>query len=470
MQKKPQQKKLVETTGELELAELFASSTTLGMVVEEGFAAKPKHFSFFGKKKEKHMEEKKQPHKLTEGETLAIKKHAEEEKKIKQKQDLEYLSTLLSKTENSETILAYPELGKTFETLCASGPALKSAAAVLVLNQIDQRAAYFFDSKEHAEANYTKYHTEAEQSCSQLAMVEETVKQLREQLNKAEEQLTAAKEEEQRATHLDKKWKRKLHKTTSICHSLATERNSVAGLLAEARSLMEQIFGKASSKSLSDFSCEDIGLLLEYLGLSCHAEKFANERVDGAALEAMKDKHLIEIGIKDLVERKTIIHCRELVHFLGVVRVPSPQGPLSWKTDDVVQWINSQSDTEEAVAEHIKENQIPGWVLLHLNEPDLRSLGLNLGQALKLGKRIEQLRSEVFSQLKPKSAPKPLSEDPNSTPPAEYLCPITCSLMKDPVLAVDGYFFPQYYISNIVVSFMNEKQLLHGSSHTTRLR
>ncbi|NXG06811.1 WSDU1 protein, partial [Sakesphorus luctuosus] len=98
-----------------------------------------------------------------------------------------------------------------------------------------------------------------------------------------------------------------------------------------------------------------------------------------------------------------------------------------WSEDDVSAWLCAQ-DLADFVG-LFKMNNIDGKELLNLtkeslaNELKIESLGLRN----KILQKIEDLRTTMSSV----SAPVP----------DEFLCPITRELMKDPVIAADGYSY-----------------------------
>ncbi|NXY69457.1 WSDU1 protein, partial [Glareola pratincola] len=103
-----------------------------------------------------------------------------------------------------------------------------------------------------------------------------------------------------------------------------------------------------------------------------------------------------------------------------------------WSEDDVSAWLCAQ-DLADFVG-LFKRNNIDGKELLNLtkeslaNELKIESLGLRS----KVLQKIEELRIKITSV----------------TVPDEFLCPITRELMKDPVIAADGYSYEKDAIEN----------------------
>ncbi|XP_069717850.1 WD repeat, SAM and U-box domain-containing protein 1 isoform X1 [Phaenicophaeus curvirostris] len=105
-----------------------------------------------------------------------------------------------------------------------------------------------------------------------------------------------------------------------------------------------------------------------------------------------------------------------------------------WSEDDVSAWLCAQ-DLEDFVG-LFKRNNIDGKELLNLtresltNELKIESLGLRR----KVLQKIEDLRMKTLSVAVPV--------------PDEFLCPITRELMKDPVIAADGYSYEREAMEN----------------------
>ncbi|NWR93318.1 WSDU1 protein, partial [Furnarius figulus] len=111
----------------------------------------------------------------------------------------------------------------------------------------------------------------------------------------------------------------------------------------------------------------------------------------------------------------------------STVETESKVAVEDWSEDDVSAWLCAQ-DLADFV-ELFKMNNIDGKELLNLtkeslaNELKIESLGLRS----KVLRKIEELRLTMMSVSVPV--------------PDEFLCPITRELMKDPVIAADGYSY-----------------------------
>ncbi|XP_072198622.1 WD repeat, SAM and U-box domain-containing protein 1 isoform X2 [Excalfactoria chinensis] len=110
----------------------------------------------------------------------------------------------------------------------------------------------------------------------------------------------------------------------------------------------------------------------------------------------------------------------------------------NWSEDDVSAWLCAQGFTE--LVGLFKANDIDGKELLNLtreslnNELKIESLGLRS----KILQKIEELRMKTV----------PVS----AVVPDEFLCPITRELMKDPVIAADGYSYEKEAMENWISS------------------
>ncbi|CAL1547715.1 unnamed protein product [Lymnaea stagnalis] len=108
-----------------------------------------------------------------------------------------------------------------------------------------------------------------------------------------------------------------------------------------------------------------------------------------------------------------------------------------WTLDDVCEWLNSLGLGE--YDEAFRKNAIDGKELLALSVNDLED---TLGVAA-LGHRNKILRGRSLAQDKDVKMIR--STEPTNTP-EEFLCPITHEIMRDPVIASDGYTYDKQAI------------------------
>ncbi|XP_041806153.1 WD repeat, SAM and U-box domain-containing protein 1-like [Chelmon rostratus] len=102
-----------------------------------------------------------------------------------------------------------------------------------------------------------------------------------------------------------------------------------------------------------------------------------------------------------------------------------------WSEEDVQTWL-----CEEGLQELVsifKANNIDGPELSQLNKETVRELGIeSVGLRGRLMRKIEALKAEQSG----------------SEAPDEFLCPITRELLKDPVIAADGYSYERESIES----------------------
>ncbi|KAI7807924.1 WD repeat, SAM and U-box domain-containing protein 1 isoform X1 [Triplophysa rosa] len=103
-----------------------------------------------------------------------------------------------------------------------------------------------------------------------------------------------------------------------------------------------------------------------------------------------------------------------------------------WSEEDVLSWLREEG--LEAVMDAFRSNNMDGEELLSLTKETLSSdLHIeSLGVRSKVMKKIEELK---------------MSSVCNGTPD-EYLCPITREIMRDPVIAADGYSYEREAIES----------------------
>ncbi|KAM9287639.1 WD repeat, SAM and U-box domain-containing protein 1 isoform 2-T3 [Morus bassanus] len=126
-----------------------------------------------------------------------------------------------------------------------------------------------------------------------------------------------------------------------------------------------------------------------------------------------------------------------------------------WSEDDVSAWLCAQ-DLADFVG-LFKMNNIDGKELLNLtkesltNELKIESLGLRS----KVLQKIEKLRMKMISD--------------SVTVPDEFLCPITRELMKDPVIAADGYSYEKEAMENWISNKRRSSPMTNLPLHSLML-
>ncbi|XP_076852475.1 WD repeat, SAM and U-box domain-containing protein 1 [Brachyhypopomus gauderio] len=124
-----------------------------------------------------------------------------------------------------------------------------------------------------------------------------------------------------------------------------------------------------------------------------------------------------------------------------------------WSEDEVSAWL--QEEGLESLVDTFKANNIDGAELLTLSKESLGSeLHIeSLGLRSKVLRKLEELRAV------------PVSDGV----PDEYLCPITHEVMKDPVIAADGYSYEREAIESWISTKSRTSPMTNLPLHTTLL-
>ncbi|KAK1798080.1 hypothetical protein P4O66_000580 [Electrophorus voltai] len=124
-----------------------------------------------------------------------------------------------------------------------------------------------------------------------------------------------------------------------------------------------------------------------------------------------------------------------------------------WSEDDVSAWLREEG--LESLVDTFKANNIDGAELLSLSKESLSSeLNIeSLGLRSRVLRKLEQLRAA------------PVSDGV----PDEYLCPITHEVMKDPVIAADGYSYEREAIESWIGTRSRSSPMTNLPLQTTLL-
>ncbi|XP_066521073.1 WD repeat, SAM and U-box domain-containing protein 1 [Hoplias malabaricus] len=124
-----------------------------------------------------------------------------------------------------------------------------------------------------------------------------------------------------------------------------------------------------------------------------------------------------------------------------------------WSEDDVSSWLREEG--LESLIDTFKANNIDGAELLSLSKDSLSSdLHIeSLGLRSKVLKKIEELRIAPLS----------------NGIPDEFLCPITHEIMKDPVIAADGYSYEREAIESWINTKSRSSPMTNLPLQTTLL-
>ncbi|XP_006813234.1 WD repeat, SAM and U-box domain-containing protein 1-like [Saccoglossus kowalevskii] len=142
----------------------------------------------------------------------------------------------------------------------------------------------------------------------------------------------------------------------------------------------------------------------------------------------------------------------------------SPIKPLSdWSVQDVCDWLKSLGLEQYVVT--FKSNEIDGQELNNITSEVLRSdLAISaLGHRNKIIRGIESIKEQcILEQLQGQTTS-------DSDIPDELLCPITRELMRDPVIASDGYSYERSSIESWITSGKNTSPMTNSPLPNTVL-
>lgn len=134
-----------------------------------------------------------------------------------------------------------------------------------------------------------------------------------------------------------------------------------------------------------------------------------------------------------------------------------------WSVDEVCKWLEEIELSE--YVDSFKDNHIDGTELLGLDQMVLQtSLGVSsLGHRNKILRARTDLSEKCAIQIKKESILL------DHSVPDEYLCPITREIMKDPVIAEDGYTYERSAIKSWMDSGKNRSPMTNSILATKQL-
>jgi hypothetical protein len=197
-------------------------------------------------------------------------------------------------------------------------------------------------------------------------------------------------------------------------------------------------------RNISAFKVEDVGMLLKEIGLGNFHVAFEQHHIEGSALNKMKETLALEwrrLGIHNIHDRKKIIHAIDLIQNHGILHpLQSINTVSNWNSERVCQWLKEIGFG--GIVEQFKKMNINGVVLLYLYEEDLEDILLihKKYQRIRLLHEIAKLRFKFLDQMATASQLQKESKLKSRIPDSFY-CPITMELMKDPVMAKDGFVY-----------------------------
>lgn len=240
---------------------------------------------------------------------------------------------------------------------------------------------------------------------------------------------------------------------------------------------------------MAGWSVEDVVQWLQRLGLPQYGQAFTTHAINGAELLQLASEDLKIIGVEALGHRKKMMRSRDArdLHVTASLQQPVqaqagervswkfadhttlvPQQPLAqqtssvpaspspgpsrpvpvrtpspqWTVEEVAQWLDTLGLSQ--YTKMFQTHAIDGTELFSLTTTDLeQTLGIvAMGHRNKILRNRDQAKTEVTQEnvkgQKPASSMKASVLENSHN---EFLCPITMEIMRDPVIAADGYTY-----------------------------
>eukprot|EP00727_Mastigamoeba_balamuthi_P010975 m51a1_g650 hypothetical protein (376) ;mRNA; f:201722-202849 len=266
----------------------------------------------------------------------------------------------------------------------------------------------------------------------------------------------------------------RLAASTRDAQDQAARKEEAAHSLTRAKKNAFRFSSALASRSLKNFSIEDVGWLLRQCGHVSLVETIAENKVDGSVLRELSDEDLERLGMTPAAERKYFLYTLRLIEACGELELPevvlqsfsedlhnksadAVECPL-WGPDKVAAWLK-HADVRQEVVGKLEEGRVTGRQLLFLTERDLGEFGVTtLGERKRIAAMCRDLREAHFHMLAVMSGniEEESSEVQSPTSadqiPREYFCPLSLKVMNDPVLAEDGYIYERSAIEQFLDS------------------
>ncbi|KAK7092291.1 WD repeat, SAM and U-box domain-containing protein 1-like [Littorina saxatilis] len=226
----------------------------------------------------------------------------------------------------------------------------------------------------------------------------------------------------------------------------------------------QEVHSVSVPHALQGWTVGDVAQWLSALGLEQYQENFKKNAIDGTELFTLTATDLeTSLGVSAFGHKNKMLRSRDLGGVIPQVSVapstpttssdkkavePSPSTSVDltkpskqWTVDNVVQWLATLGLAE--YQDSFRRNAIDGAELFALTTADLETtLGVSA-----LGHRNKMLRSRNPAPQTPQRAVASPAKAASSKAKDslhghdEFLCPITMEIMKDPVIAADGYTY-----------------------------
>lgn len=244
---------------------------------------------------------------------------------------------------------------------------------------------------------------------------------------------------------------------------------NLAALQAKETAAVQEIDGlraRIAANGIDDFSVEHVHELLRQLQIPVPITVLQREEVTGIALTEITEGDMADVfGIATLGDRRRLtLALRRLNARGGFDPVHTPE----WDVERVCTWLADEGMAQ--YQEGMREQRIDGEVLLSLTQDDLDCIGITtLGGRATLIKKIKGARKQnyvdrdlsvgVEADVAESASLDQLNQvlQENATlaervkaeqggnadgePPKRYLCPILQVVMRDPVVAADGFTY-----------------------------
>ena len=337
---------------------------------------------------------------------------------------------------------------------------LRSSVLQLAIVQLEN----FRTKSAEQQVMFTQKHAELQREVEERTpIVSDQARQveiLEKQLDEAKKQLTTSQQALESFKDEEKECAKKLRVSTDRADKIKECCDLYKGELDKTRSALHLLSKKLQENhSVSCLSQEEVLLLLQELDFpSEDRELFQRNKIGGTALELVSDRNLRELGIRDIMSRKVLLHSIYNVLVYGCIRVVPP--PAWWNAEKAWKWLEKQGCSFSCL------KGLTGQTLLHLSDEDISKFDLPMGSALELLSKCETLK---------KSAVMPISAARSQDSPHEFVCPISKEIMKNPVIAADGCFFFFFYPFSSFIFFsylftglsMRNSAYLNGYNSTT---
>jgi ubiquitin C len=176
---------------------------------------------------------------------------------------------------------------------------------------------------------------------------------------------------------IDSAYQRSLNEISDAAAELKNKKKQVDDLVRAARDQLIAWQCDVCTKSADEISQSDMVMLFRAAGLTVdHERALIEQRVDGAtfvgvSLDAIEER----LGIRSVTHRLLLQHVAQSIinsTLVSLFTAPGPDNPLSWGTDQVLEWL--QREELDVLCEAVARERITGIALMQLNDKSITSL------------------------------------------------------------------------------------------------